>query len=377
MAITDYKITPGDVDDYKVESAPDTLTGTATENKQVFDQLVKFLIGKYNNLIDFINSTFVTSSKVGTGLVYDDGEIQWRYGLFKGTSIGINFSGNIVQVTTGYQTTIGNVVGLTADDLMNCILSINGTEYECGESWEAGDSAFANTTINGVNVEIEYDGNGNVIISSTSNPLSTAYWNVVIYRTTAEVIPGKALPSSTLGGDMLKSEYDTNRDGIVDNAAHATNADYATTANSASSAAFASTANSATTATTATTATNATNATTATNATKLGNVAASNFLQKTGVKSMVVYTSVSKATGNVSTGTSKSVEWSVSKSGYYPLGIVGWNVGGTNRMHQHVCKVMLTARDSGSATIEVFFYNGSSATFNGDIYVDLLWVKES
>lgn len=58
MALTDYKITPQEKQQNGVISAPDTLTGTAQENKSVFDNLVGFFADKYNSLIDALVTTF-------------------------------------------------------------------------------------------------------------------------------------------------------------------------------------------------------------------------------------------------------------------------------------------------------------------------------
>lgn len=196
MAITDYKITQGEVDDNKVESAPDVLSDTPSENKKVFDQLVKVFIAKYNDLIDNINSDFVDSSEFAEGLTVTD-KVRWRYALTKGTSIGLNFSGNITQITTGFRTIVGDIDGLTETDFMDCYLSINGTDYECGDSYASGNSILTSAEINGVTVEIIYDTtNGNITLEHATNPLDTLYWNVSIYRSVAEKVPRKVLPAS-------------------------------------------------------------------------------------------------------------------------------------------------------------------------------------
>ena len=59
MALIDNKITDGDISTYGVVSAPDRLTGTANENKQVFDNLIKQAVKvKMNELInDLIAAT--------------------------------------------------------------------------------------------------------------------------------------------------------------------------------------------------------------------------------------------------------------------------------------------------------------------------------
>lgn len=196
MAITDYKITDGEITDNMVESAPDVLSDTPTNNKKIFDQLVKVFIAKYNDLIDNINSDFIDSSEFAEGLTVTD-KVRWRYALTKGTSIGLNFSGNITQITTGYRTIVGDIDNLTETDFMDCYLSINGTDYECGDSYASGNSILTSAVINGVTVDIIYDTtNGNITLEHTTNPLDTTYWNVSIYRSVAEKVPRKALPAS-------------------------------------------------------------------------------------------------------------------------------------------------------------------------------------
>lgn len=208
MAITDYKITDGEITDNMVESAPDVLSNTPTNNKKIFDQLVKVFIAKYNDLIDNINSDFVDSNEFGEGITVSD-KVRWRYALTKGTSIGLNFSGNITQITTGFRTIVGDIDGLTETDFMDCYLSINGTDYECGDSYASGNSILTSAVINGVTVEIIYDTtNGNITLEHATNPLDTLYWNVSIYRSVAEKVPRKALPAdiSNDGYTELKSE---------------------------------------------------------------------------------------------------------------------------------------------------------------------------
>ena len=53
MALTDYKITDADVSTNGVQSAPDKLTGTAAENKAIFDRLIQNVVQDcLNGLID-------------------------------------------------------------------------------------------------------------------------------------------------------------------------------------------------------------------------------------------------------------------------------------------------------------------------------------
>lgn len=195
MAITDYKITDGEITQRNVKSAPDVLSDTPNNNKAVFDNLTEHFIGKYNDLIDNIDTDFVDSSEFAEGLTVSD-KVRWRYALTKGTSIGLNFSGNITQITTGFRTIVGDIDNLTETDFMDCYLSINGEDYECGDSYASGNSILTSAEINGVTVEIIYDTtNGNITLEHATNPLDTLYWNVSIYRSVAEKVPRKALPA--------------------------------------------------------------------------------------------------------------------------------------------------------------------------------------
>lgn len=53
MSLADKKLTPGAISTYGVTAAPDRLTGTAAQNKALFDRLVRdAFAGLYNGLID-------------------------------------------------------------------------------------------------------------------------------------------------------------------------------------------------------------------------------------------------------------------------------------------------------------------------------------
>jgi len=57
MSLGDYKLTDNDVSTKGVVAAPDRLTGTATENKRVFDRLIRDAFkGLYNGLIDVLTT---------------------------------------------------------------------------------------------------------------------------------------------------------------------------------------------------------------------------------------------------------------------------------------------------------------------------------
>lgn len=210
MAITDNKVTQTEIDENNVQSAPDVLSDTPANNKAVFDNLTELFIGKYNDLIDDIDSDFLSTDEMGAGLTVD-GDVSWRYALSKGTTFGFNFSGNITAITTGYRTVVGNVSGLTEYDFMDAYLTINSTDYECGDSWTSGNTIYTTCTINGVDISIYYDTvGGNITLEHTDNPLSTAYWNVTMYRGVAEKVPAKCLPADLTGAGY--SELDARVD---------------------------------------------------------------------------------------------------------------------------------------------------------------------
>lgn len=63
MAIKDRKITEAGIAAHGVVSAPDRLTGTAAENKKIFDKLVRNVVAEcVNGLIDELSSTEEGSS---------------------------------------------------------------------------------------------------------------------------------------------------------------------------------------------------------------------------------------------------------------------------------------------------------------------------
>lgn len=195
MAITDYKITDNEINTYNVKSAPDTLKANAQSNKNWFDRLGEFFISKYNSLLDFIQGDFVNVDEVGAGLTYEN-DLEWKHALHKNVMIA-NYSGNITAITTGYRTIIANVTGLTTDDFMDCIMNINGTDYQCADAYESGDYATTTCNVEGVEVTITYSlSGGDITLTHTTNPLYTLYWNIQMFSTVADKIPAKSLPGN-------------------------------------------------------------------------------------------------------------------------------------------------------------------------------------
>lgn len=73
MALSDYKITSEQIAANGVVSAPDTLTGTAQENKAVFDKLVKQIVADaVNNLIDALSTAGADEIGTSEGISVQD-----------------------------------------------------------------------------------------------------------------------------------------------------------------------------------------------------------------------------------------------------------------------------------------------------------------
>ncbi len=67
----------------------------------------------------------------------------------------------------------------------------------------------------------------------------------------------------------------------------------------------------------------------------------------------------------------------ITKSGYYPLAVVGTNITGTNNNCLTFYRARLSAKASGSATVQFGLQRDANvAHSNSKWYVDILWVKE-
>lgn len=68
----------------------------------------------------------------------------------------------------------------------------------------------------------------------------------------------------------------------------------------------------------------------------------------------------------------------ITKSGYYPMGVVGVYVSGTNADKLGFGRARLSARASGSATVQYCLerHGNGFAHSNSVWYVHILWVKE-
>lgn len=75
------------------------------------------------------------------------------------------------------------------------------------------------------------------------------------------------------------------------------------------------------------------------------------------------------------TTTASSATLNIGAPGYYPLGIVGVKLTGTNFMYVNLFNYYLSAQSNGSGTITYRYRNNSTATFSGKIEFRVLWVK--
>lgn len=65
----------------------------------------------------------------------------------------------------------------------------------------------------------------------------------------------------------------------------------------------------------------------------------------------------------------------ITKEGYYPLGIVGYNMYGTNHQSCNLIILDLSNRANGSANVRYRVRNMASATATLSIQVNILWRK--
>lgn len=78
----------------------------------------------------------------------------------------------------------------------------------------------------------------------------------------------------------------------------------------------------------------------------------------------------------VTAGSYKAVSKSVTKSGWYPVGIAGWDVDGTRESFQFPYRYYLGNRANGSVTVYAGLYNRhTSNPFSGSLHIYVLWQK--
>ena len=75
MAATDYKISSADVNGVHVEAQPTILSGSASDNKKVFDKYSDMIVEHFNDLCDFVDSD--TSATVDNDVLVLYASLGW------------------------------------------------------------------------------------------------------------------------------------------------------------------------------------------------------------------------------------------------------------------------------------------------------------
>ena len=98
-------------------------------------------------------------------------------------------------------------------------------------------------------------------------------------------------------------------------------------------------------------------------------------LYPTNMFALVEHTLETNVTLN--SGAYSEKNYTVTKAGYYPLGIVGYRVyyvsGQTS--YQNVYQCYISSASVGSATVRFSFANTHTAQAKSNIYVRILWAK--
>lgn len=101
---------------------------------------------------------------------------------------------------------------------------------------------------------------------------------------------------------------------------------------------------------------------------------ATSTIKQPNFRGMFMHT-VEEVAHNVASGSSTTASASITNTGWYPVGIAGWRVDGTQSSTIRVGGFFLNNMSYGSATILMSLYNAGSNTSNGTIYVVVLWQK--
>lgn len=164
MAITDYKITTGEVNSNHVKNAPNILTGTAQTNKNYFDKLPELIVSKHNNLIDAIGTDKQDKLVSGTNIktvnstsLLGSGNVSVQPTLVSGTNIKtVNSTSLLGSGNVAVQPTL--VSGTN-------IKTVNSTSL-----LGSGNVAVQPTLVSGTNIKTINNnsilGSGNITINS-------------------------------------------------------------------------------------------------------------------------------------------------------------------------------------------------------------------
>lgn len=97
MSLTDCKISDAEIKNKNVKSAPDRLTGTASENKNIFDRVPELLAGKINEIISILISAG-TSEELSAAEQIGSREIEG----ISGTTVGAQLLDIVAKLLDRY-----------------------------------------------------------------------------------------------------------------------------------------------------------------------------------------------------------------------------------------------------------------------------------
>lgn len=98
------------------------------------------------------------------------------------------------------------------------------------------------------------------------------------------------------------------------------------------------------------------------------------FKEGVALDSLLTTTQEDTSTGSITATTDSGDKTATfTKAGYYPIGIVGLNVGGTNRMYANVYEYRISSKSTGSCTVTYRFRNNASVAVSLTVYFDILW----
>ena len=91
----------------------------------------------------------------------------------------------------------------------------------------------------------------------------------------------------------------------------------------------------------------------------------------------LIVTDESASTGSVTASSdSGSLQIPLANPGYIPIGIVGYNMAGSNRMYQNIYACIISDRLGVSPYVGYRFRNNATVAFNGTFHAYILWAAE-
>lgn len=101
---------------------------------------------------------------------------------------------------------------------------------------------------------------------------------------------------------------------------------------------------------------------------------ATSVIEKTTVTHEFAHTTASLSHA-IARNNSATITENVTKSGWYPVGIVGWQINGTQSSTLRMLEYKITSYEVGSGTVSVTMYNFGSNASSGTVEVLILWQR--